>query len=172
MRITGKQLRQIIREVLSEGPFDSAAYIAGRIEPTYRQETPKPDPTSVQIITTYIDRHLDRLKVKGVELKKTLLYDSYHEILKLQNKNPDYMNDPDQTEYLRDIASVIKIGRDEQTRDLEWTYSDMMEALKNHPVLNPELEDVDVPETSASFALRQGHHHREGLPAPKPEDFF
>ena len=36
---------------------------------------------------------------------------------------------------------------------------------------NPEM-DADVPETSVSFALRQGHHHRAGLPAPDPEDYF
>lgn len=42
MKIKGRELRQIIREVLSEGAFDSAAYIAGRIEPAYRPETLEP----------------------------------------------------------------------------------------------------------------------------------
>jgi len=44
MRIKGRELRQIIREVLSEGPFDSAAYIAGRNEPPYRPEVLEPQP--------------------------------------------------------------------------------------------------------------------------------
>jgi hypothetical protein len=187
MRIKGRELRQIIREVLSEGAFDSAAYIAGRIDPPYKPEVlePQPERREESLPDTPEARAFSYIIDNIAELSGDPDVAFIMQQLRSDAKNMAVIADEKGLEaavrsllrsyerWSQDPAAGRRAPRPLRSREEVEAYREELRQKFDEIIVSLDpMSNIDVPETGESFAKRIGHHHRAGLPAPDPEDYF